>query len=92
MVTIPTQKQLVFDIAGNLYGTTSQGGAHGSGTVFKLSPSSSGLWTETLLHVFKGGFDGAVPFGVILDSAGNLYGTTAGGGSSGNGIVYEIIP
>jgi uncharacterized repeat protein (TIGR03803 family) len=88
----PYAEQLVFDTAGNLYGTTFQGGAHGDGTVFKLSPSSSGLWTETLLHVFKGSFDGAGPFGVILDRAGNIYGTTAGGGSSGNGVVYEIIP
>jgi uncharacterized repeat protein (TIGR03803 family) len=90
----PYAEQLVFDTAGNLYGTTLQGGTHGSGIVFKLSPASSGYWTETQLHTFKNGIDGAAPFaGVILDSSGNLYGTTAGGGSSGgNGVVYEIIP
>ncbi len=90
----PEEEQLVFDSSGNLYGTTLQGGAHGAGIVFELSPSAGGHWTEKLVHAFGVGTDGAAPFsGVTLDSAGNLYGTTLGGGSAGGyGLVYEIIP
>ena len=97
---------LVFDQAGNLYGTTTQGGpgcAYGSsgcGTVYKLSPNGSGGWTETILHIFKGGSDGSVPTGgLIVDQAGNLYGTTMDGGESGTGCggtgcgtVFELSP
>jgi uncharacterized repeat protein (TIGR03803 family) len=72
---------LAIDGAGNLYGTTWAGGAYGYGTVFELSPESGGKWTETILHSFCKNFphctDGAASFnGVILDSAGNLYGTS----------------
>lgn len=85
---------LVRDSAGNLYGTTSSGGALGSfGVVFKLSRSSSG-WIETVLYAFTGGTDGAHPSGgVILDSAGNLYGTTwfSNNGTAG-GTVFELSP
>jgi uncharacterized repeat protein (TIGR03803 family) len=90
----PYAEQLVFDTAGNLYGTASEGGIENFGTVFKLSPSLSGPWTEILIHAFKNGDDGEAPFaGVILDSAGHLYGTTTGGGKNGGwGVVYEIIP
>ncbi len=64
-----------------------QGGAFGLGTVYKLTPSG----TETVLHSFAGGSDGATPFGgVILDSKGNLYGTTTDGGSSSAGIVFKV--
>jgi uncharacterized repeat protein (TIGR03803 family) len=76
---------LVMDAAGNLYGTTSQGGA-GGGTVFKLDSAGN----ETVLHSFTGGSDGAFPSGgLILDRAGNLYGTTSQGGSGtcGGGLV-----
>jgi uncharacterized repeat protein (TIGR03803 family) len=89
----PDAEQLVFDAAGNLYGTTLQGGAHSLGIVFKLTPSSTGHWTETLMHAFTGTGDGGGPFaGVILDSAGNLYGATNGGGPTGVGVIYEITP
>jgi uncharacterized repeat protein (TIGR03803 family) len=88
---------LVLDASGNIYGTTTYGGntTTGSGTAFELSPSSSGGYTETLLHTFRGGHDGALPFaGLTLDSAGNLYGTTVAGGSSacsgGCGVVFEL--
>jgi uncharacterized repeat protein (TIGR03803 family) len=71
--------RLVFDGVGNLYGTTSEGGGgcppnrDGCGTVFKIAPDG----TETILHAFKGGSDGSAPSGaLILDNAGNLYGTT----------------
>ena len=71
---------LVFDQAGNLYGAIAQGGAYGNGMVFKLTPSSNGEWKEQVLHQFKGGKDGAAPFGgVVFDAQGNLYGTTLHG-------------
>ncbi|MGH6878073.1 MAG: choice-of-anchor tandem repeat GloVer-containing protein [Rhizomicrobium sp.] len=79
---------LIADKAGNFYGTTKGGGKSGIGTVFELAPDG----TETVLHSFdrKTG-DGAYPWaGVIADKAGNLYGTTAGGGAGNDGIVFEI--
>lgn len=85
---------LVFDRAGNLYGTTVSGGASSNfGIVFKLTPTSQGQWTETVLHRFTGGTDGATPYaGVILDAAGNVYGATDGGGAAGDGTVYKLTP
>jgi uncharacterized repeat protein (TIGR03803 family) len=72
--------------AGNLYGTTSEGGSAGSGTVFKLSPSGQ----ETVLYNFTGAADGGQPYtGVALDSAGNLYGITLIGGA-GFGTVFKV--
>ncbi len=83
---------LVFDAAGNLYGTTEYGGASGAGTVFKLAPNADGSWTESLLHRFHGS-DGYFSYGgLIFDRAGNLYGTTAGGGASDNGMVFKLTP
>lgn len=79
----PTGK-LIFDAAGNLYGTTSAGGSQGCGTVFELSPSSSGTWSEMILYQFTCGADGGNPqAGVVFDKAGNLYGTTFIGGAPG---------
>ncbi len=90
---------LVMDQAGNLYGTTQVGGDpscdFGScGTVFQLSPTESGPWTETVIHAFAGGSDGAMPFlgGVTFDASGNLYGTTSSGGKFGVGTVFELMP
>jgi uncharacterized repeat protein (TIGR03803 family) len=81
---------LVFDQAGNIYGTTPMGGAHGGGVVFKLIRSGES-WTESVLWSF--GSDGGSPLsGVIFDSAGNLYGTAAFGGANGDGVVYELSP
>jgi len=78
---------VVRDSAGNLYGTTNGGGTVGWGVVFKLDPAG----TETVLHSFTAGEDGAMPSaGVILDPAGNLYGTTALGGASGLGVVFKV--
>jgi len=88
---------LVFDQAGNLYGTTLGGGTGcsypGCGVVFKLSKNKSG-WTETVLHSFKNEpTDGASPVeGLILDEKGNLFGTTPAGGAHGRGTVFEITP
>src|SRR5580700_3701122 len=102
---------LVFDSAGNLYGATDFGGGKGTtcdpdyqycGTVFELSPpkTKGGKWTEKVLHSFAGGADGANPNGgLVLDSEGNVYGTTyAGGnengecGAGGCGSVFELRP
>ncbi len=83
---------LLMDSAGTLYGTTVGAGAYGYGSVFKLS-QSDGSWTYISLHDFTGGSDGAYPYGgVVLDANGNLYSTTSAGGSSGNGVVFEITP
>jgi uncharacterized repeat protein (TIGR03803 family) len=77
---------LVLDKLGNLYGTTSAGGAHGIGTVFEVSASG----TETVLYSFTYA-DGADPSGgLIRDAAGNLYGTTIQGGSSEEGTVFKV--
>src|ERR1700730_2233096 len=87
---------LIIDQAGNLYGTTNDGGAFKYGVVFKLTPGSSS-WTETILYTFcsqsnctDGGFPGYA--GVIMDGAGNLYGTTDVGGNNGYGTVYKLAP
>ncbi len=84
------------DAAGNLYGSTNEGGAYNFGTVFKLSAGASG-WTYTSLYDFcPGGWpcsDGAFPSGSLaMDAAGNLYGSTTEGGATGGGVVFEITP
>jgi hypothetical protein len=108
--------QLAVDSAGSLYGTAWGGGNQsavcevytgllGCGVVFELSPTEGGSWQETVLYTFTGGRDGALPVGgVVLDSAGNLYGTTWFGGDSkpancnlsgllpGCGVVYKLTP
>ena len=73
---------LIFDQAGNLYGTTSS-------TVFELS-SGSGGWTNTVLYQFSG--EPHITAGLVLDTAGNLYGTTSEGGTCGCGTVFEVSP
>jgi len=96
---------LIFDKAGNLYGTTELGatsfcrGQYGCGVVFELTPASHGKWKETILHRFTGGKDGAGPdAGLIVDAQGNLYGTAGWGGGlrycdgSGCGVVFELSP
>jgi uncharacterized repeat protein (TIGR03803 family) len=85
---------LTFDTAGNLYGTTAFGGNYGYGTVYQLTPNSDGTWTEHVLDSFTGGADGDTPAaGLIFDIAGNLYGTTAGGGSTGDsGTIFRLAP
>jgi uncharacterized repeat protein (TIGR03803 family) len=82
---------LIMDAAGNLYGTTYEGGQYGHGVVFELSSSSAGS-TETVLHSFDNS-DGAGPAaGLIMDAAGNLYGTTTAGGQYGSGVAFELSP
>jgi uncharacterized repeat protein (TIGR03803 family) len=86
-----TDTELVRDSAGNLYGTSVQGGLYGGGTVFRVTPAG----VHTVLYNFTGGADGGEPYkGVTLDEQGNLYGTavTGGGGSceGGCGVVFEL--
>jgi uncharacterized repeat protein (TIGR03803 family) len=90
---------LTFDSAGNLYGTTEEGGEYADGVVFELTPTTKGLWNEKVLHQFVGGsYDGAVPLGgVTFDSNGRLYGTTLRGGRTegscdhGCGVVFKLV-
>jgi uncharacterized repeat protein (TIGR03803 family) len=80
---------LTVDTLGNLYGTTYYGGAYGYGTVFELTPSR----TETILHSFeKNGIDGVNPVAGLVLYKGNLYGTTEYGGAYGYGTVFELTP
>lgn len=91
---------LVFDAAGNLYGTTISGGnpevcnGEGCGTVFKLSPNHDGGWTESILYSFLGSSDAEQPgTGVIFDSTGNLYGAAGGGCiEQCNGTIFKLSP
>ncbi len=93
MVTVGCSPQggLIFDQTGNLYGTTEEGGAYGYGVVYKLSRNSKGAWHETVLHTFA---NHEYPqAGLVIDAAGNLYGTTSGENSTTVfGTVFEITP
>jgi uncharacterized repeat protein (TIGR03803 family) len=87
------QAGLVMDASGNLYGTTFNGGAHNRGSVFKLTATGGGHFTESILFSFAGGAAGAHPKStLVLDSLGNLYGTTFSGGAGGKGIVFRVAP
>jgi len=82
---------IIFDDAGNMYGTTSTGGI-GCGTVYKLTPSDSG-WVENILYRFSRENDGCGAYaGLTLDAAGNLYGATYGEGPRGGGTLFELSP
>ncbi len=90
--------RVVFGPGGLLYGTTSSGGSGRGGTVFSLKPPATACkaalcpWVETILYNFTGGADGGDPLygDLSFDQAGNIYGTTAGGGSSGEGVVFKL--
>ncbi len=83
---------LILDQSGNLYGTTSGGGAYGYGTVYELTPSGSG-WALKTLYSFENQQDGGQPYaGLIFDPAGNLYGATTTGGTGDGGTVFELTP
>jgi uncharacterized repeat protein (TIGR03803 family) len=81
---------LVFDAAGNLYGTTALGGSSLGGTVFELMPAPGGKWKEKILYTFSDSAEPLAP--VAFDAAGNLYGTTFYGGTFGDGTVFSLAP
>lgn len=89
---------LIFDAAGNLYGTTETGGLYKGGTVFELVPQANGTWKEEILYNFhargtgdRG--DASLPeASMVMDASGNLYGTTASGGANDSGAVYRLSP
>ncbi len=83
-----------FDLAGNLFGTTSEGGPGcGCGTIFRLAPAGGGTWIESLAHAFTGAPDGAFPYnGMVAGSGGRFYGATVHGGEDGDGSIYEFTP
>ena len=94
---------LVFDAAGNLYGSAYQGGPADKGIIFELTPQPDGKWKRKVIHKFWGGGNGSYPNGgLVLDTAGNLYGTTDRGGKVkgdaasgyvfGGGAVFELKP
>jgi uncharacterized repeat protein (TIGR03803 family) len=82
---------VVFDGAGNLYGTAGQGGTRNQGTIFKLTPHANGTWTASVLHSFTGGADGQNPAGGLVFDGANLYGTNlSGGNNDGTGAVFKV--
>jgi len=92
----PYGADLIFDAAGNIYGTTYNGGSGtctgGCGTVYKLTPSN-GIWGESILYSFTQAGDGQHPWGgVTFDRSGDLYGTTVYGGAYGRGTIYKLTP
>ncbi|HEX9158843.1 MAG TPA: choice-of-anchor tandem repeat GloVer-containing protein, partial [Rhizomicrobium sp.] len=86
------EADLIIDGSGNLYGTAEAGGAHSGGTVFRINPDG----TETALYAFcalQNCADGGEPYSnLIMDSSGNLYGTTSYGGSADKGTVFKLTP
>jgi uncharacterized repeat protein (TIGR03803 family) len=85
---------LIMDSGGNLYGATGEGGDHQLGAVFELVPSAGGSWTERILYSFGAdATDGTFPEGgLLVDSAGNVFGETEQGGSYGGGTLFELAP
>lgn len=80
---------LTFDESGNLYGVAG-GGSSNAGVVYRLSPNGD-RWTQTLLHTFADGADGADPLGsLFINASGTIYGTTSAGGSADGGTVYQL--
>ena len=82
---------LITDSSGALYGTTLQGGQYNMGTVFRLTPTSSG-WHEDVLYNFRGGAAGEGPGGLVRDAAGVFYGAAGGGNTNFNGLIYALRP
>jgi len=85
----PGVADLIWDQQDNIYGTTPGGGTSGNGTVYELTPSGNG-YTESVLYSFSGSAGGDPQGGIVFDNKGNLFGTTAVGGSNGMGTVFEL--
>jgi len=84
---------VILDAAGKLYGTTTKGGAYGFGVVYRLTPTRSGGWKEAVIHAFRNNTSANPNYSnLILDAAGNLYGTVAGDDATTAGKVFEIMP
>lgn len=85
---------VIFDKAGKIYGTTPASlNGFGGGTVFQLEPSRDTTWTQSVLYSFLNRSDGGQPYaGLIFDGSGNLYGTTAAGGTGNGGTAFELTP
>jgi uncharacterized repeat protein (TIGR03803 family) len=82
---------LLVDASGDLFGVTEEGGAHGAGVVFEMSPQAGGAWSYRTLYAFKGEPDAGFPYGgLIAGRDGNLFGTTYYGGAHGAGTVFEL--
>src|SRR5262245_2488471 len=85
---------VIFDSAGNLYDTTRNGGgvsSGGYGTVFRLLPTTTPPWNESLLRSFSGG-DGGFPVAGLIFGGGTLYGTTSAFGAYNGGTVFKLTP
>jgi uncharacterized repeat protein (TIGR03803 family) len=79
---------VTFDAAGNMFGTTSNGGNSGSGVLYEISPTTGG-WSESVVYSFSDGADGGFPSTpVTFDAKGNLFGTAEFGGTAGAGVAY----
>jgi uncharacterized repeat protein (TIGR03803 family) len=92
-----TPSPLIFDSKGNVYGTTdatnNDGGENYPDTIYEASRGSSGDWQVTILYQFTAATDGLGPTGgLVRDAAGNLYGTTQGGGTHNKGVVFKLTP
>jgi uncharacterized repeat protein (TIGR03803 family) len=82
---------MTFDKAGNLWGTTSNGGSNNSGALFELKPQAGGTWQESIVYSFLDGSDGGYPSTpLLIDGKGNIWGTTQVGGAFTEGVAYEF--
>ncbi len=89
----PNWGSLAFDAAGNIYGHTYQGGTYNWGVLFKLTPDSSGGWTQSVIHSFTAGRDGQGPYTTpYFDAKGNLYGNSSGGAYHECGSLFKMTP
>lgn len=86
---------LLFDAAGNFYGTTAGGGPENAGVIYQMTPSGNG-WTQSVLYAFTGGSDGGVPENIVFDGEGNMYGAAHDRGNqgcnSGCGTIFKLTP
>jgi uncharacterized repeat protein (TIGR03803 family) len=82
---------LTADSAGDLFGTTSEGGTGREGNVFEIANTSTGYAAPATLVSFNGGTGDYPQSGLVVDAAGDLFGVTNGGGANGDGAVFEIV-